>query len=169
MLNFNEMNKKEEAMYLISIGNHTVKMSESDTQTIINAIVEMGYSFTETKQAKSQPKSEKKSQPLQESPKDESAKKTAKKHLEQLKINASGTKCFESDTCTVVYTDDAKYRLYITTPIKAVRYAIKCSAKECGCKYTGDYSDKNTKGEVHWTFNDEFAADKFIKAQMERA
>ncbi len=169
MLNFTTTTKNDEKMYKIIIGSHEVKMSESDTQTIINAIVEMGYSFTETKsQAKSEQK-QPKSQPIQESANDQSAKKAAQKHLEQLKINAAGTKCFESDTCTVVATDDARFRLYITTPIKAVRYAIKCAAKECGCKYTGDYSDKNPNGEVHWTFNDEFAADKFIKAQMERA
>ena len=165
MLNFNYENKAEK-MYQISIGNHKVNMSESDTQKIIDIISGMGYTFSETKsQAKSQPKS----QPLQESADDQSAKKAAQKHLEQLKINAAGTKVFESDTCTVVATDDAKFRLYITTPIKAVRYAIKCAAKDCGCKYTGDYSQKNPNGEVHWTFNDEFAADKFIKAQMERA
>lgn len=163
MLNFNEKKAIETKMYQVVIGNHVVKMSEADTQTIINTICEMGYSFSETKaRAKSEPKS-KKSQPLAEAPVDVEAKKAAKKHNDRLRLESLGKKVWDDDVCTIIFTKDGDYRLYITTPIKKVRVAVKMSAKEYNAKWTGNYD----KGEIHWTFPSRKEAEEFAKARKE--
>lgn len=70
-------------------------------------------------------------------------------------------------TVTLAEVDGKKqYRLYVTCPVggekgKAIRYAIKASAKEHGAKFAGNYNAK----EIFWAFPSKAKADEFVKAR----
>ena len=76
-----------------------------------------------------------------------------------------GKPVWQEDFLTVTLVDK-QYRLYVTCPVggekgKAIRYAIKASAKEHGAKFAGNYDAK----EIFWAFPSKAKADAFIKAR----
>ena len=76
-----------------------------------------------------------------------------------------GKPVWQEDFLTVTLVD-RQYRLYVTCPVggekgKAIRYAIKASAKEHGAKFAGNYDAK----EIFWAFPSKAKADEFIKAR----
>jgi len=106
----------------------------------------------------------KKSEPLPEK-KSEKKSKKSELHLPAEKTEErpiKGEKIWQEDLLTVV-NDDGKFRLYIHSRNKKVRYAIKCSAGDFGAVWSGDHN----KNIYHWTFEDEDHARQFIQSRKD--
>lgn len=167
MLRFTK--KEEVKMFVMSIGNASVKMPEADMQKVIDYILELGYEFTEAEK-KTQPKAESKvSQPTKElkSADKESAEKAIKKHNDDLKY--VGTQVYADRDVTVCKGSDGIYRLY-THITKASsgkkedtdwkRDCIKKQFKAYGFKYSfGSFEE----GRPFWTLDDQAMYKKYVE------
>lgn len=147
-LNFNSTPASEK-MYTITIEGHEWKLSETDTQKIIDILNGMS-SMTSAKQKSV-------GSQLHMEP-----EKPTKRVIE-------GKKIWQENFIDVV-DDNGSYRVYMNCPIggskgKFIRDKIKAEFKSFGAKWSGDI-DKNI---IHWTFDNKGQADNYIAARKKAA
>lgn len=166
MLRFTK--KEEVKMFVMSIGNSSVKMPEADMQKVIDYILELGYEFTE-KQVEKKAETPKVSQPDKplKSAEKESAEKAIAKHNKELKY--IGTQVYADKDITICRGNDGIYRLYthITKASSGLqkdtefkRKSIKDEFKSYGFKYAeGSFE----AGRCFWANDDQAMYKKYIE------
>lgn len=149
-LNFNSTPASRK-MYTISIEGHEWRLNEANTQKVIDILNGMSSQASSSKK------------PVDNQLHMEPDKKSRKPLPD-------GKKIWQESFVTVLQLPDGTIRVYMECPIAGdkgdyIRKRIKDEFKSFGARWSGDF-DKN---EIHWTFQTEDQAKKYIAARKKAA